>query len=154
MKMRTADRFIDLYQYIHITQGPDENAVYTIDSLRHPLYLEGLFVVLTGSASVGCVLSVNSSQKVQLDCVLRHPVLELVKKLRAAGQAEASLVQLNIRQTFRVKYSSPCSKTNVLITITRTLTTKCSTWFGHIHLPAGKAVSGGSRQSMWNKRGQ
>lgn len=153
MKMRAADGYIDLHQYIHITQGPDEYAVYTITS-RHPLYLEGLFVVRAGSASVGCVLSVNSSQKVQLDCVLRHPVLELVEKLTAAGQAEASLVQLNIRQTFRVKYSSPGCKTNVLITITRTLTTKCSTWFGHIHLPAGKAVSGGSRQSMWNKRGQ
>lgn len=153
MKMRTADRYIDLYQYIHKTQGPDEYAVYTI-ILRHPLYLEGLFVVLAGSASVGCVLSVDSSQKVQLDGVLRHPVLELVEKLTAAGQAEASLVQLNIRQTFRVKYPSPCCKTNVLFTITRTLTTKCSTWFGHIHLPAGKAVSGGSRQSMWNKRGQ
>lgn len=44
-------------------------------------------------------------------------------------------------------FSSVWAKTTIL-------TTKCSTWFGHIHLPAGKAVSGGSRQSMWNRRGQ
>jgi hypothetical protein len=27
------------------------------------------------------------------------------------------------------------------------LTKYCSAWFGHIHLPVGKDVSGGSRQS-------
>ena len=30
----------------------------------------------------------------------------------------------------------------------------CSTWLGHIHLPAGRVVAGGSRQSMWNSSGQ
>lgn len=34
------------------------------------------------------------------------------------------------------------------------LTKYCSGWFGHIHLPAGKEVSGGSRQSWWNSSGQ
>lgn len=55
-------------------------------------------MVLAGRASVGCVLPVRSSQKVQLDCVLGHPVLELVKKLAPAREAEAPLVQLEVRQ--------------------------------------------------------
>lgn len=34
------------------------------------------------------------------------------------------------------------------------LTTRFWMWLGHIHLPVGKAVRGGSKQSIWNKRGQ
>lgn len=56
--------------------------------------------MLVGVASVGCVLPMDSSQEVQLDCVLGHPVLELVEELTAAGEAEAPLIQLDIRQTF------------------------------------------------------
>lgn len=62
------------------------------------LYLQGLLVVLAGRAAVGGVLPVRSSQKVQLDSVLGHPVLELVEKLAPAREAEAPLVQLEVRQ--------------------------------------------------------
>lgn len=62
------------------------------------LYLQGFLVVLAGRASVGCVLPVRPPQKVQLDCVLGHPVLELVEKLAPTREAEAPLVQLEIRQ--------------------------------------------------------
>ena len=34
------------------------------------------------------------------------------------------------------------------------LTTACSMWFGHIHLCEGTVDRGGSRQSMWNNKGQ
>lgn len=56
------------------------------------LYLQGLLVVLAGRASVGCVLPMRSSQKVQLDGMLGHPVLELVKKLASTREAKAPLV--------------------------------------------------------------
>lgn len=56
--------------------------------------------MLVGVASVWCVLPMDSSQEVQLYCMLGHPVLELVEELTAAGQAEAPLVQLDTRQTF------------------------------------------------------
>lgn len=62
------------------------------------LYLQGFLVVLARGASVGCVLPMRSSQKVQLNCVLGHPVLELVEKLAPTGEAEAPLVQLEVRQ--------------------------------------------------------
>lgn len=55
-------------------------------------------MVVAGGASVGCVLPVCSSQKVQLHCVLGNPVLELVKKLAPTREAEAPLVQLEVRQ--------------------------------------------------------
>lgn len=66
--------------------------------MRRMLYLQGLLVVLASRASVGCVLPVRSSQKVQLDGVLGHPVLELVEKLAPTREAEAPLVQLQVRQ--------------------------------------------------------
>ena len=34
------------------------------------------------------------------------------------------------------------------------LTKKCSGWLGHIHLPIGGVVNGGSRQSRWKNSGQ
>lgn len=43
----------------------------------------------------------DSTQEVQLDSMLGHPVLELVEELTAAGQTEAPLIQLDIRQTFK-----------------------------------------------------
>lgn len=54
-------------------------SIYTATASLFSRYLQGFLVVLAGRASVGCVLPVRSSQKVQLDCVLGHPVLELVK---------------------------------------------------------------------------
>lgn len=56
-------------------------------------------MVLARRASVGCILPVRSSQKVQLDRVLGHPVLELVEQLAPTREAEAPLVQLEVRQT-------------------------------------------------------
>ena len=47
--------------------------------------LDRLLVVLVRSASVGYVLSVNPTEKVHFDGVLRHPVLKLVEELTAAG---------------------------------------------------------------------
>lgn len=40
----------------------------------------------------------DSAQEVQLDSVLGHPVLELVKELTAAGQAQSPLIQLDSRK--------------------------------------------------------
>lgn len=51
--------------------------------------------MLVGAAAVGRALTVDSSQEVQLDGVLGHPVLELVEELTAAGQAEVLLIQLD-----------------------------------------------------------
>lgn len=45
----------------------------------------------------------DSTQEVQLDGVLGHPVLELVEELTAAGQAQAPLIQLDTRQTFEME---------------------------------------------------
>lgn len=41
-----------------------------------------------------------STQEVQLNCVLGHPVLELIEELTAAGQAEAPLIQLHSKQKY------------------------------------------------------
>lgn len=62
---------------------------------KGPAHLQGLFGVLVGAAPVGRAPTVDSSQEVQLDGVLGHPVLELVEELTAAGQAEVPLVQLD-----------------------------------------------------------
>lgn len=114
--------------------------------------------MLVGAASVGRALTVDSSQEVQLDGVLGHPVLELVEELTAAGQAEVPLIQLDGREISRSSSSSsdrgPASFWTVAPPPPGQLTTKCSTWLGHIHFPAGRAVRGGSRQSMWKRRGQ
>lgn len=108
--------------------------------------------MLVDAAAVGRALAVDSPQEVQLDGMLGHPVLELVEELAAAGQAEVPLIQLDRN---RIRRSRPWPR---LLTdcgsASGVLTTKCSTWLGHIHLPAGRAVRGGSRQSMWNSRGQ
>lgn len=77
-------------------------AVYAL-TVRQPAYLDGLLAVLVGCAPVGCVLPMDSSQEVQLDGVLGHPILELVEELTAAGQAQAPLIQLDIRQTFEME---------------------------------------------------
>lgn len=69
-------------------------------TLRRPVYLDGLLVVLVGCAPVWCVLPMDSTQEVQLNSMLGHPVLEMVEELTAAGQAQAPLIQLDIRQTF------------------------------------------------------
>lgn len=50
--------------------------------------------MLVGCAPVGSVLSMDSTQKVQLDGVLRHPVLEMVKELTATGETQVPLIQL------------------------------------------------------------
>lgn len=112
--------------------------------------------MLVGAAAVGRALAVDSPQEVQLDGVLGHPVLELVEELAAAGQAEVPLVQLHRNPVRRSKAVAPPPRRPRprLPPPTGALTTKCSTWLGHIHLPAGRAVRGGSRQSMWNSRGQ
>ena len=34
------------------------------------------------------------------------------------------------------------------------ITSACSAWFGHIHMPLGTVVRGGFIQSMWNASGQ
>lgn len=109
--------------------------------------------MLVGAAAVGRALAVDSSQEVQLDGVLGHPVLELVEELAAAGQAEVPLVQLHRNQSGG-QDRGPASLQTVAPPPPGALTTKCSTWLGHIHLPVGRAVRGGSRQSMWNSRGQ
>lgn len=56
--------------------------------------LDGLPVMLVRSASVGYILPVYPAEEVNLDGVLRHPVLELVKELTAAGEVQGPLVQL------------------------------------------------------------
>lgn len=75
-------------------------------TLWQSFYLDALLVMLVGVASVRCVLSMDSSQEVQLHRMLGHPVLELVEELTAARQAEAPLVQLDTGQTFDMENSS------------------------------------------------
>lgn len=72
------------------------------------MYLDGLLVVLVDGAPDGCILPMDSTQEVQLDSVLGHPVLELVKELTTAGQAQTPLIQLDIRQTFNTENKSFC----------------------------------------------
>lgn len=47
------------------------------------------------AASVGCILTMDSTEKVQLDSMLGHSILELVKELTATGQTQVLLVKLN-----------------------------------------------------------
>lgn len=64
------------------------------------VYLDGFLVALVSGAPVGSILSMYSTQEVQLNCVLGHPVLELIEELTAAGQAEAPLIQLHSKQKY------------------------------------------------------
>lgn len=50
--------------------------------------------MLVTGAPVGCVLPVDSAQEIQLDGMLGHAVLELVKELTATGQTQGPLIQL------------------------------------------------------------
>ena len=68
--------------------------------VRQPVYLDSLPVVLVHCAPVGCVLPMNSTQEIQLNSMLGHPVLEMVEELTAVGQVQGPLVQLHITQTF------------------------------------------------------
>lgn len=58
------------------------------------MYLNGFLVLLVRSPAVGSILPMDSTEEVQPDSMLGDPVLELVKELAAAGQAEAPLVEL------------------------------------------------------------
>lgn len=59
------------------------------------VYLNGFLVLLVAGSPIGSVMPMDSTKEAQLDGMLGDPVLELVKDLTAAGQAEASLVQLD-----------------------------------------------------------
>lgn len=59
-------------------------------------------LVLVSAAPIGHVLPMDSAQEVQLDSMLGHSVLELVKELTAAGQAEAPLIQLPTDKSFKI----------------------------------------------------
>lgn len=61
-------------------------------------YLDGFLDQLGKSASIWCVLPMDSTKEVQLDCMLGHPVLELVKELTAPGQTQAPLIELFSKQ--------------------------------------------------------
>lgn len=67
---RRKDRFISFLQHT----APTETHVY----------LDGFLVALVGGAPVGGILPMDSAQEVQLNCMLGHPVLELIEELTAA----------------------------------------------------------------------